>query len=860
MTNKTTRRKKNAASRFHNTIVEASAGSGKTFALSNRYLKLLAAGVPCEQILATTFTRKAAGEILDRIMLRLTVAAEDPAACRELSKHLETPLTPDTAIAILRTVAENLHRLLVSTLDSFFYQIAQAYSFELGLPVDWKIAEDGQIGTLSQTVIRNLLNDDNVRDFLHMIFQSGSERRIADLMLEQVEAYADIYADSAPSAWDHPLPKNFDADAVFSELLEKGSSITIENMRLQNAFAKDLEKIATGDWDALAESTLVNNVFAGNYTFARSPLSDEVRDYYREVAEACRKQITTRFAQRTHSAWRLLDYYTQALWPLKLSVGELSFADVTKLVKDLVHRPGFRTDARLDLRIAHMLLDEFQDTSGAQWQILRVFLNQLFEGDQQGSFFCVGDRKQAIYAWRGGVSQMFDVVQREYRDYLAPSQPLTTSYRSSPVVIDFVNHLFGNLDRWQGEDEIDRASIAAWSAQFREHSTARSELPGFVLVEEVDGEEADDDDKLAVFERTVDAIEELHRHAPQRSIGVLVERHKDIAHLLFLLHQRGIPASEEGGNPLTDSAAVNVINAALQLADHPGDSVARYLLSRSPLGPHFGLVPEDHQTGEHNAAAARIVSEQLRRELLRFGFGKVIERLAAVLDPDLTSRERRRVDQLVEFAYEYDQPWTLRTGHFLQAVRETRILEPSAASIRVMTVHGSKGLEFDAVFAPFLSATKSWVETTPRLVYSRSDPGQPIDLVHLYCKEKLRPFLPPKVQQIFADYRHQIVQERVCLLYVWMTRAIHHLHVIVRQKVAPHKSTLASLLVSALGKSGDLADSDEEVGVLYRKGNPAWFRKQKRDQATKSKRGREGKAVDTVAQQFGVFYEGVRDE
>ncbi len=860
MAKKKTRRQQPTGSPFPSTIVEASAGSGKTFALSNRYLKLLAAGVPCEKILATTFTRKAAGEILDRIMLRLTVAAEDPAACRELSKYLETMLTPDAAVAILRTVAENLHRLLVSTLDSFFYQIAQAYSFDLGLPVAWKIAEDGQIGTLSEIAIRNLLHDDNVREFLHLIFQSETDRKIADLMLNQVEAYADVYADSTPSAWDHPVPQNFNVAAAVSELLEKGSAITIASERIGNALAKDLERIEAGDWDEIAGSTLLNNVLAGNYTFSRSPLPDDVREFYGELSEACRNHFTTRFALRTKSAWRLLDSYTQALWPLKLSVGEFSFADVAKLVKNLVHRPGFQPDARLDMRIDHMLLDEFQDTSGTQWQILRVFANRLFAGERPGSFFCVGDRKQAIYAWRGGVSQMFDVVQQEYGHHLVPSEPLTTSYRSSPVVIDFVNQLFGNLDCWEGDDEIDRKSIGSWSKQFRQHTTARTELPGFVLVERVGDGDGDKDAKTAIFDRTAEAIEELYRQAPQRTIGVLVERHSDIAHLLFLLHQRGIPASEEGGNPLTDSAAVNVINAALQLADHPGDSVARYLLSHSPLGPEFGLVPEDHQNGALNAAAARRISEQMGRELLRFGFGKAIERLAAVLDPHLTSRERRRVDQLVEFAYEYDQPWTLRTQHFLQAVRETRILEPSAASVRVMTVHGSKGLEFDAVFAPFLSFSKSWVGTAPRLVYSRSDPGQPIDFVHLYCNENLRPFLPPRVQQIFAGYRQQIVQERICLLYVWMTRAIHHLHVIVRRNVRLDKSTLTSLLATVLQKTQEKSAGDEGADVLYRKGNPAWFREGNPGRSTKPKQRRAKTGVDTATAQFGVFYAGVGDE
>ena len=127
---------------FQHTMIRASAGTGKTFQLSNRFLGLASSGFPPEQILATTFARKAAGEILDRIVTRLAEAICDEERLPELAKHLERPsFDPGECIALLRTLIGRLHRLQIGTLDSFFVQLAGSFSLELGLPLGWRIVD-----------------------------------------------------------------------------------------------------------------------------------------------------------------------------------------------------------------------------------------------------------------------------------------------------------------------------------------------------------------------------------------------------------------------------------------------------------------------------------------------------------------------------------------------------------------------------------------------------------------------------------------------------------------------------------------------------------------------------------------------
>ncbi len=133
--------------RTSNRIIRASAGTGKTFQLSNSFLQLLFGGAESDSILATTFTRKAAGEILDRVFARLADAALDDAKLAALSQQLALPLLD--AAQCRRALAEmvrRLHRLRVGTLDSFFIEIARCFCLELGLPPGWRWSLPGSRG------------------------------------------------------------------------------------------------------------------------------------------------------------------------------------------------------------------------------------------------------------------------------------------------------------------------------------------------------------------------------------------------------------------------------------------------------------------------------------------------------------------------------------------------------------------------------------------------------------------------------------------------------------------------------------------------------------------------------------------
>jgi len=182
-----------------NKIIRASAGTGKTFALSNRYLVLLASGVDCQSILATTFTKKGAGEILDRIVQRLSAAALSESAAKVLAEELDFKISREHAANVLHELLKNLHRIEISTLDSFFNRVAKAFSLELGLPPIWDLVDEQQIQRLREEAVQAVLRTEELETLRHLMDKGESNRRVQALLMDLVK---DLYEDFRESRWD----------------------------------------------------------------------------------------------------------------------------------------------------------------------------------------------------------------------------------------------------------------------------------------------------------------------------------------------------------------------------------------------------------------------------------------------------------------------------------------------------------------------------------------------------------------------------------------------------------------------------------------------------------------------------------
>ncbi|MEX0702788.1 MAG: UvrD-helicase domain-containing protein [Planctomycetales bacterium] len=834
---------------FPHRLIRASAGTGKTFQLSNRFLGLTAAGVPPDHVLAATFARKAAGEILDRVLTRLAEGALDDAKRDELRTHLELPdLSTADCRRMLAGLLAHLHRLRIGTLDSFFVQMAGAFGLELGLPAGWGIIDELDDRRLRTEAVREVLREEQTADvvtLMNLLSKGDVVRSVSSQILDLVADLYELHRESPPEAWGRiPRSAPLGEDDLRDALEALANLDRFADQRFVKARDRDLCCANEGDWEGFIGGGLAARVLAGDCTYYKKPLDAAAVALYDKLLDHAKSVVLGHLANRTEAARELLDKFDLIYHRLKLREKALRFDDVTWTLADAFAAGTLASTAyRLDAQLDHLLLDEFQDTSRAQWRVLRPLAEAVTRGQwtvdglgsgqwtvdggqkrEEGgrsspstvhrplptprSLFCVGDVKQALYGWRGGVAAIFDAVTEQLPGITCGE--LTRSFRSAPVVIDAVNTVFGRLA--QNPALADWPDAARWwSERFFPHATAKQELEGEVrllVAPQAEGKARYNsrEQRRMTLSFAADEVARLVAAHPGRSIGVLVRRNEAVARLIYELRSRHeIPASEEGGNPLTDSAAVQLVLSLLVLADHPGDRTARFHVATSPLGAALGFTA--YGNDDSVAAAARSLARDVRRKLLDEGYGRTIYGWVRRLSPHCDDRELSRLLQLVELAYGYDPEATVRPRDFVQLVRSQRVESPTAANVRVMTVHQSKGLQFDVVVLPELDA--SLKGQPPRFVAGRPHPIDPPDRICPYASAAALNFLPASFRTMFSDWETQQVTESLCVLYVALTRAIHALHMVV----APHDKDPPATFAGVL-RAGLLGGKPLEPGTL----------------------------------------------
>ena len=798
-------------------LIRASAGTGKTFQLSNRFLALMARDVAIDHILAITFTRKAAREISDRVLMRLAEATVDPDKLSELREHVSPSLDRPRCLDLLRQLVTSLHRLRISTLDSFFSRVAGSFSLELGMPPDWRIIDDWHDTTLRSEAIRMMLLSEShsaMITLLRLMERGDTTRAVQQRMRQNVDALYELFRESSEDAWTTIPRRPSLSDEEVSAAIDGVEALNdFPDKRFSTARNKDVANARAGDWEGFVQKGLPNAILTKGAYYKRD-ISQEIQAAYEPLIVHANSLFLHRLADRTESMYRLLEKFDGEYLSLKAQEGAYRFDDIAFLLAVSLDAANVSDWAlRLDADATHLLLDEFQDTSLRQWQVIAPVAQAVAGQADDRSFFCVGDVKQAIYGWRGGVSEIFDAVSDQLPG--VQEQSLDTTWRSAPVIVETVNRVFETLSSNAVLQEFPRVADL-WQDRFHRHVTQRKKLLGHcqLLVSPSASTNGRAEQTEATLTFAAEQIARIACEHPSRSIGVLVRRNEAAARLIYQLRTvHEIPASEEGGSALTDSFAVEAILSLLRIADHPSDTPARFHVAATPLGRAVGL------TDYSDDALASRLSLQIRNELLTDGYGTTIYRWARSLADVCDARELRRLNQLLDAAYGYDTLATLRPSDFVRYVEMSRMEDPSESRVRVMTIHKAKGLEFDIVVLPELD--QKVLSRTPPVVVGRPRPFDPVDRVCAYAKKEVQLVLPPDLLQMHEDWKTQTLNEWLCGLYVAMTRAVHSLYMITEPSVKdPEKApkTYASLLRNALAGGQPL----QPLIIPYDSGTPDW--------------------------------------
>ena len=798
-------------------LIRASAGSGKTFQLSGHFLRQLFLGHSPETILATTFTRKAAGEILGRVLLRLAVAAQDRKECSRLAEFLSpAKVTQARAKELLVSVTSQLHRMRVCTLDSFFQQVARSLTLELGLPPGWAIIDDHVDRELRQQATDAVLAQHVPKDaqrLMQMLARGHSKRSVRDLIDETVKNYHELYLLTDSEAWQQiPKYKRLTRKEIDHALHEVSAETPYNDQRVVKAVRQDVEKFAAGQWDSFISAGLAKKIFEGETTYYRKPLPGGLVEAYEQLITHAKAELLDTMARQTKATHDLIQRFDSEYTRIRMEHGWLGFGDVTRILARADNAAnGTRMNFRLDSTLKHLLLDEFQDTSPDQWKVLKRLALKIAAAPEESSFFCVGDPKQAIYGWRGGVAEILDVVENAMPTIDATS--LDQSRRSSVAVIETVNRVFEHIRQHDNLNEFGPACFR-WQERFPRHSTVHDDVPGFTELRTSPElhEGSAEDRRVPYYHWVAEQIHELHRQCPGAEIGVLTRKNSTVARLVHELNLMAVPASEEGGTPPTDSPAVLAILSLLHLSSHPGCQISRFHVATSPLA---GLV--ELRTWKDDEAAGRTASE-IRTRLMDDGYGPTLQWLSESVRQHCHQRDILRLQQVVAQGWLFDESPSLNPAEFVQLLEQSRLSRSETAAVRVMTVHQSKGLEFDMVVLPELDGR---LFMTPSAAAASSTPGEAPDRVCVWRNKAIRGLLPEALQQAFAQTMSRDVSEALCLLYVALTRAVHSLHMLIPPLSSDRTpASFAGVLLASLTEDRCAPPNK----VLYECGQADWFR------------------------------------
>jgi ATP-dependent helicase/nuclease subunit A len=792
------------------TLIRASAGTGKTRELSSRYISLLARGETPDRILATTFTRKAAAEIRERIFSRLSAASASQTAARAIGSEIGQPQMQQSDIrGILKRLVERQHRLLITTLDALFISMARAFALELGLPINWRIASEEDTSILRELAIKGVLQGGDLAkplEILRMLYGGDLKRSVYRGVIDSIERLYRYYVTCDSAAWEW-----LTLDGASNNLLYQRAGARITSYQVpttkkgepNKVTAKLIDKIrrshANYDWKALGSISAFESALEGSYTSSGKPLDPALIDIIEDLLELSRYDSKQRIRDKLIGARTMLSMYHHHYRQAQRKLGLLTFDDIKeRLAASSIIGELAPLYYRLDSRICHILLDEFQDTSLNEWKIIEPIADEILSRPTERSFFCVGDLKQAIYGWRGGVAEIFGSIERRWPN-LKPETKQTT-YRCAPAVIAFVNQLFAGIAGLPCTSEVSSA-VSRWLKRFEPHDAARGELAGKVELHRL----ADGESHLKF---TVDLVSELRTKHPNANIGVLVRRNATVSGLLasFAAARPDIAVSEEGAVKITDSAVVRTLMSLLRAIDHPGDKLAAFHVGQSTLADTLKIPFIGDRLAEDWC-------QTIRKSLLDNGYASVVSLWVRELLPVALDLDRQRLEQLVDQAQLYDLERTTSPSDFVRQIEKISVELPSDASVRVMSLHKSKGLEFDIVVLPELNLP---IAVKPsEVLIAQESPIAAIDKISIGASNKFERALIPELQEMWRAKLDAITVESLSLLYVGVTRPKQILHLVLPEDKAIKKLSPAKIISESF--PGDLSRTllfgSDEVGI-----------------------------------------------
>lgn len=635
--------------------LKASAGSGKTTRLVSRYLELLASGANPNEILCLTFTNKAANEMKERII----AALQDP---KNSLLKFDITITQEDAVK-LQELSSLILDAPILTFDAFFNRILRSFCFYAGVPINYKIVP---------TSI-------DANDFLKEL-NEVSKWRVAKFLKEY-----DTSLDALLSSFNelYELPNLFAKKALTlneSTILSFANTIKKDVLACENASNSAKKAVDFRNVKELlnaGKTWLVKDELSEYTYFKKVQFSKDAQNAFINLKQELRNWFEARESLFLGMIAKWFDAYLNARKKRFNLSGECLYSDVTKEVWKLLRIDGaIQNDFlyfRLDGRITHVLIDEFQDTNRLQYDILEPIIEEITsgEGRRDGrTFFYVGDPKQSIYRFRGGVSALFNELSNDIESIEV--EELSKGYRLFEINTNFVNSIFSPLFKDFANQQI---------------GDERRQKGGYVEV-------CEDENIVALACKKVKFL--LDNGVKESQIAILCFKNSECEQIADELNLQGILALREASSKLVNQKSVKAIIEWLKFSYF--DTKLNYYNALKLFG-----IPFDSEI------AKDIISPIDSVLTVVYGVMKKFE---------CYTKESFALLELVTKYENFDE--------FINKIEQDDAVFTSQESkgVKVLTVHKSKGLEFDFVVVADRIGSSASFSSPTFIEYEGSKPSR----------------------------------------------------------------------------------------------------------------------------------------
>jgi ATP-dependent exoDNAse (exonuclease V) beta subunit len=850
-------------------VVEASAGSGKTYTLAKRYLQLLLSrelhneSIPIRNILALTFTNKAAFEMKSRILEFLKALALEAMPGVQKDNILKPLNTNDKSASvksyrIMEDLIHNYNFFQVQTIDKFINALLSGCAFKIGLTANFRIKT-------------------NSRDYLEyslaqLIDRAPHDKETMNLFRTFLNNY--LYLENR-SGW---FPKQDMLEIIYTLFAEHNhygkdflkSNITLEDLMKRKKNILQQLRLLHENLPEGTDQRFVKSLDQFLKNHVKGFDVDSLSDYLARVEIPVKKGVDV--SGEVHELWQtinsgihhLCEEEAVALFNPYISIFEQvwegfiakSAKDDVLFLEELNKKAGLLFDEdrvtveelyyRLATRFHHYLLDEFQDTSRLQWRNIEEMAREALSTG--GSLFYVGDRKQAIYGFRGGDVSLFDELKDKFSDYNVHVDVLTTNWRSQKAIVDFNNAVFHseNLKRFIDEKEsLEQAKSSKGTVVFSKDDRAEIERiyskahqvclehhhEGYVSAEFIDAERKEERDEI-IRAKLIALVSDLKHRFAYKDIAVLSRGNFELEQMTNWLLEEGIPVESERTSNIKENPLMEELVSFLKFLDSPIDNIA------------FA----DFIIGDIFTSACRLSKEEMHE----FIFSQRT-RLKNEKDFYLYTAFREKFPQLWQSRIEeffhhvglyplyemlvsfYDcykclENFPQSQGFFMHFLELIKTNEEEHAdinsfltyfdellgedlyvnvtnhdTIRMLTIHKAKGLEFPVVILPFLGMDvqvgKSNSNHQQSYILRKEDDG--VRLLRL--KQKYFQY-SDDLYQVYADEYKGAFLSELNNIYVALTRAQKELYIFIPRKSGAAFNLVNLLIPETMAKLGRQVD------------------------------------------------------